>query len=201
MSDKTYTTTEISRICDVYPATVINWIDSGKLKAYVTPGGHRRVTRQDLVEFLQKFQIPIPPELVSDKKTILIVDDEPDSVRLLERAFLKHREFFEIRRASGGVEALVEIGKQAPDLLVLDIVMPGLDGLAVCARLREMPQTSKVKIIAVSGRRPPSEKEIKSNGIHAFFKKPFSLADLIAAAAKLLDVPLPAGSKKESSFK
>ncbi|MBI4369024.1 MAG: response regulator [Elusimicrobia bacterium] len=191
MGSQTYTTTEISRICDVYPATVINWIDSGELKAYVTPGGHRRVTRQDLIDFLKKFKIPIPPQIVSTQRSIFIVDDDEEFLRLLSRAFGKHKEIFTVHAAASGVEALVQIGQKIPDLVILDVVMPGLDGLQVCSRLRSMPETSKMKIIAMSGKRTLSEKEVRSQGIHVFFRKPFSLVDIVDAAARLLKVSLP----------
>lgn len=189
MPDKTYTTTEISRICDVYPATVINWIDSGKLRAYVTPGGHRRVTREDLIEFLKRCQIPIPEELYTDKKTVLLVDDDPEMVKLMNRAFSKHKDLFSVQSLGDGVQALVQIGQRPPDLLVLDIIMPGMDGLQVCDKLREIPQTSSMKIVAISGKKISADDEDK-HGIHASLKKPFPLEDLIKTAAKLLRIPL-----------
>jgi len=74
---KTYTTFYISKICDVYPTTVANWIDEGKLKAFTTPGGHRRVSADDLKEFLKKYNMPVPEKLFSNgKKKVLAVDDD-----------------------------------------------------------------------------------------------------------------------------
>ncbi|MBI4668938.1 MAG: response regulator [Elusimicrobia bacterium] len=189
MADRTFTTTEISRICDVYPATAINWIDAGKLKAYVTPGGHRRVTRQDLIEFLQKHKIPVPQELFEpEKKAVLIVDDEADIARLIERAFAKHQDVFTTQSVSSGVEAIFQIGQKQPDLLILDIVLPGMNGLEVCAKLRSMPQTSSMKIIAITGKKLLVEDELKAHGIQAMFKKPLELKKLVKIAADLLHV-------------
>jgi len=199
MPGRTYTTTEISRICDVYPASVISWIDSGKLRAYVTPGGHRRVTREDLIEFLKKCRIPIPPEVMSDKKTVLIVEDEPDVARMIERALVRQQDHFAVQKAASGVEALVQIGQRCPDLVILDIVMPGMDGLKVCEKLRSMPETSSLKIIAISGKRTLTDKEIQSHGISAFLKKPFCLEDLVKTAAKLLRIQIEPSSKKAKS--
>ena len=90
MASKTiYTTHDVSRILQVNPRSVINWIDQDLLPAYRTPGGHRRIRREDLLSFLRKHQIPIPPILLDGKFKILIVDDDENIVELI-RTFLLH---------------------------------------------------------------------------------------------------------------
>ena len=123
-------------------------------------------------------------------KKVLIVDDEAESVRLLERAFAKYHKLFTIRCSLSGIEALLEIGRNPPNLLILDIVMPQMDGLKVCAKLKAMPQTRSMKIMAITGKRMLTPKELKLHGIHAIFHKPFSLVELAETAAKLLDADL-----------
>lgn len=190
MANKTYTTTEVSEICDVYPASVVNWVDSGKLKAYVTPGGHRRVVRADLIEFLKHFKIPIPPELLNDKKTVVVLDDEAEVARLVERAFAKYKDSFEVTTSTSAIETLLEIGQNPPDLLIIDMVMPEMDGLEVCAKLNAIENMKSMKIIAISGKRLPTEDLYETHGISAVFKKPLVLADVVQSAAKLLGVHL-----------
>ncbi|MBI4676737.1 MAG: response regulator [Elusimicrobia bacterium] len=189
MNDKTFTTYEIARFCDVYPSSVIDWIRAGKLRAYATPGGHHRVTREDLLSFLKQFRIPLPPELRAGPKRVLIVDDEEEVARLIERAFARHAGRFRAESCGNGVEALIRIGQAPPDLVILDIVLPGMDGFEVCRILKSKPETRGVKIVAITGKRlSVTEKKLESHGIDAFIRKPLDLARLVAKAAELLGV-------------
>ena len=78
MAKDFYTTHEISRFCNVYPTTVINWIKDGLLPAYTTPGGHRRIKKIDLVKLMKKNNMPVPDELAkSGKNKVLVIDDDP----------------------------------------------------------------------------------------------------------------------------
>jgi excisionase family DNA binding protein len=191
MPDRTYTTHDIARFCDVYPSSVVRWINEGKLKSYETPGGHQRVSRENLLAFLKEFRIPIPTEVESPQKRVLIVDDDVDTTRILERAFTRYPDLFKVEVCHSGVEALIHIGRGAPDLLIIDIVMPKMDGFQVCHVLKSEPQTSALKIIVVSGKKLPfSEKKLAEAGIDAFFRKPLDLADLLARGAELLRVSL-----------
>ena len=84
-SDKSiYTTHEVSRLLHVNPRSVINWIEQSLLPSYRTPGGHRRIRREDLLAFLRKHQIPTPEALVEGKFNVLIVDDEQEIVDLIK---------------------------------------------------------------------------------------------------------------------
>lgn len=201
MPERTYTTTEISRICDVYPATVINWIDSGELRAYVTPGGHRRVTRTDLLEFLKKFSVPVPPELLMERKHILIVEDDLEMSKLLERAFNKYKHIFEVSTVADGMDALLRIGQRMPHLVVLDIMLPRMDGWELAEKLRASPQTNPIKIIVITGKKIVDEKLPNGLGVHAIFRKPFELADVVKAAAKVLRISLEPTVKETNPIK
>src|SRR5258706_52949 len=126
-----FTTFEVGEICQVYHTTVINWINKGQLKAYTTPGKHRRIQKNDLVVFMEKFNIRIPAEFRHQKK-ILIVDDDKTNLKLLEKSFQRFLPSTSVQTTTSGFEALVSVGKDVPDLIVLDVVMPGLDGIEVC---------------------------------------------------------------------
>src|SRR5581483_7259831 len=144
-----YTTHEVSHLLHVNPRSVINWIEQNLLPSYRTPGGHRRIRRDDLLAFLRKHQIPTPESLVEGKFNILIVDDEPEIVDIM-KAYLTRQGGYEITSASDGISALIEVGRARPDLLILDIMIPGVDGIEVCKRIKNEP-TNKTAIIAVSG--------------------------------------------------
>src|SRR5687768_13077245 len=85
-----FTTFEVGRLCQVYHTTVINWINKGQLKASVTPGKHRRIQRIDLMDFMLRFNVRIPPELQEQRKRVLVVDDDRAMLRLIETAFSRH---------------------------------------------------------------------------------------------------------------
>src|SRR5689334_15569186 len=90
-----YTTHEVSRLLHVNPRSVINWIEQSLLPSYRTPGGHRRIRREDLLAFLRKHQIPTPASLVEGKFSVLIVDDEEEIVSIV-KAYFQRQGGFEI---------------------------------------------------------------------------------------------------------
>jgi excisionase family DNA binding protein len=190
MAEKTYTTYEIAKYCDVYPSSVINWINDGKLKAYVTPGGHHRVIREDLIRFLMDCGIPVPKDLRADqRKKVLVVDDDVELVRLIEKAFLNHVKSFQVEVCHSGIDALIRIGQAVPDLVILDIVLPKMDGCQVCKILKTRPETSGIKIIGISGKKfPMAEKQLVAQKVDAFYRKPLDLDQLLAKSAELLHI-------------
>jgi excisionase family DNA binding protein len=188
MSRKSFLTTfEISQLCEVNPTTVQNWVKEGKLKAFTTPGGHRRVRREDLVGFLKEFGMPLPAELREPHPYILIVDDESEVIDLLTMALRSGEEPLEVAGARGGVDALLLIGERKPDLLVLDILMPGMNGYEVCGKLKSNPVTRNIRIIAISGDHNSAVRErVLSAGADLFFAKPFDLVLFRDACFSLL---------------
>ncbi len=186
-----YTTADASRMCGVFPTTVIKWIKDGRLKASVTPGGHRRIIREDLVRFIRQCGYPMPAELASPQKRILIVDDDPAVCRMLQRAFRDYPHLLRVEALTSGIDALVAMGKNPPDLAILDVVMPVVDGAKLCASLKANPATRGVKIVAITGKRLPEAKQrfIEDNS-DAFLRKPLSIPELKAKAAELLGVTL-----------
>lgn len=190
MSEKTYTTHDIARFCDVYPSSVAKWINDGKLRSYQTAGGHHRVTREDLIPFLQSLRIALPPEL-SSRMRVLIVDDDPEISRIIEKTFGRHPRLFQTEVCDNGVEALIRIGQEPPDLVILDVVLPKMDGVQVCRVLKAKPETRGIKVIGISGKRLPfSEKRLSETKADAFFRKPLDLDVLLAKAVELLKLDL-----------
>jgi excisionase family DNA binding protein len=180
-----YTTHEVSRLLQVNPRSVINWIDQSLLPSYRTPGGHRRIRHDDLLAFLRKHQIPTPASLMDKKFDILIVDDEHEIVDLLKTFFQRVGEY-EIFAANDGITALIEVGRIKPDLLILDIMIPAVDGIEVCRRIKS-DSTNKTAIIAVSGT-AENEKKVLEAGADAFMLKPIDFDKLHNEAKRLLRV-------------
>jgi len=180
-----YTTHEVSHLLHVNPRSVINWIEQSLLPSYRTPGGHRRIRRDDLLAFLRKHQIPTPESLVEGKFSILIVDDEQEIVDIM-KVFLQRQGGYQIATASDGITALIEVGRTKPDLMILDIMIPGVDGIEVCRRIKA-DSNNKTVIIAVSGN-SEHENRILQSGADAFMSKPIDLEKLHTEAKRLLRV-------------
>jgi excisionase family DNA binding protein len=180
-----YTTHEVSRLLHVNPRSVINWFEQSLLQSYRTPGGHRRIRHDDLMAFLRKHQIPTPASLVADKFSILIVDDDQEIIDLL-KAYLERQAPYEIATAADGITALIEVGRVKPDLLILDIMIPGVDGVEVCRRIKA-DSSNKTAIIAISGT-TEHQSQVLEAGADAFMLKPVDMDQLHAEARRLLRV-------------
>ena len=186
--ERTFTTSEVARICGVYPTTVIGWIKQGRIKAFATPGGHRRVLQGELRGFLERFGMPVPEQLRGGRRRVLIVEDEKDVGEMLRKALTARIPDAEIEWTQDGIGALLALGQRPPDLLVLDVVLPVVDGARVLASLRADPRTREIKVIGVTGKRLDPEKlKFMKRHTHAFFLKPFDVAAFADKALALLD--------------
>ena len=135
----------------VNPSSVKKWVNEGRIAAFRTPGGHRRIRVADLVDFLNRHAMPIPPLLASvSKKRLLIVDDDLIYLRALERRIKPHRAGVHVELARNGIDALVMVGSFRPDLIVLDVYMPEVDGVEVCRRLKLKAETRHIGVIVTS---------------------------------------------------
>jgi DNA-binding response OmpR family regulator len=118
-------------------------------------------------------------------KKILIVDDEPNIVMSLE--FLMRREGFGVKVARDGEEALDSVAAEQPDLVLLDVMMPKIDGFEVCRQLRANPALADMRIVMLSAK--GREAEIKKGltlGADGYVTKPFSTRDLVVQVKNLL---------------
>lgn len=190
----TCTTREAAILLGVSLRTVQLWVEEGALRAWKTPGGHRRIIRSSVDELLRSRGA----ELSNPEYEILAVEDEPILRRLYE-AKLGGIPGARLRLARNGYEALMRIGEQHPDVLITDLMMPGLDGFQLLRSLREMPELGTMRIIVVTAL---EESEIAARGGLpegvALFQKPVSLPQLLqlveaycAAAGKALTVDAP----------
>ncbi len=150
MTDRLYTTNQLAKLFGVVPTTVIDWIEAGKLDAFKTLGGHRRITHVGVLDFLRKHELPSPPAFTQLNRKILVLDDEPEVLKLFGRILEKKLPGIEILLADHPVDALVQVGAEQPQVIVFDIYMPDMDGFEFCRRLRDA-RKSAVKLIAISG--------------------------------------------------
>jgi excisionase family DNA binding protein len=175
------TTGQIGKHCHVTHRAVLKWVESGKLNAYRTPGKHARVSVEDFLAFLHKYNMPVPIEFqsVTIYKKILIVDDDRGIVHSLKRVLMMENNYV-IEVAFDGFEAGKKFSEFRPDFVILDIRMPNLDGYQVCSNIRKEPAHKNVKILAISALNDAQEiKKIIDLGANEYLEKPFSNEMLI----------------------
>ncbi|MFH0813924.1 MAG: response regulator [Pseudomonadota bacterium] len=179
---------QASKFCNVSSKTIINWIEAGHIKAYKTVGGHRRIKRSDLEEFMRKQGIPIPEaEHFEERKRILIVDDDPIIVETIVQALEEDEYDYEVISASDGFEAGIQVNHFKPHLLILDIMMPDIKGYEVCKKIKGTEETKDTKIIVLSAYLDEEKfKQMKEHGADLCFSKPLPLPQLKEEVAKLL---------------
>ena len=179
---------QASKLCSVTPKTIINWIESGHINAFKTVGGHRRIKKADLENFMRKQGIPIPEEeQIEERKRILIVDDDPIIVETIVQALEEDEFDYEVISASDGFEAGLQVNHFRPHLLVLDIMMPDINGYDVCKKLKTDEETKDVKIVVLSAYLDDENYEkMKEYGADACFSKPLPLQKLREEIAELL---------------
>jgi excisionase family DNA binding protein len=179
---KLYTTHEVARLLGVTPITVIRWIESGKFKCFTTVGGHRRIDHEELVRFAQAFNLPWrgDEELMNRKEfVVLAVDDEPDVLEILGDMLgeVPDVKYIEV---SNGFTAGAKLVEERPDMILLDFMMPELDGFEFCRFLRQDPRFRDVPVVAVTGLKGDlDQQKIRDAGVNDILTKPFSMDQLV----------------------
>jgi excisionase family DNA binding protein len=189
MSTKTvFTTGEAARICKVSQQTIIRCFDNGTLKGFRVPGSRfRRIPRDQLFQFMKDNGIPTDA-LESGRRKVLIVDDDEELVELLVDVFEKDGRF-EIRTANNGFDAGMLVKEFRPDLVVLDVMLPDINGKEVCQRVRSDSSLEAVKIICISGMVEQDKvADLVAAGADDFLQKPFTVDRLIERACNLLEL-------------
>jgi excisionase family DNA binding protein len=142
-----FTASDVARFCQVDLKTIHNWADKGEIRHFRTPGRHLRFRRLDVLDFLRKYGYPVPEALSQGKPKLVLIDDDPNVLSSLRRVLSRR---FELSVYQDPFEALVAIGSVQPDAIVLDIRMPGLDGLHLLDRLRTLESTSHIRVVIYS---------------------------------------------------
>jgi len=171
----------IGQMLHVDPGSVANWIDQGLLKAYRTPGGHRRVSTEDLIVFLRRHKMPIPKDLRPAPVRILVVDDNPTITRLIAQAIKTAHPDFEVIEAHDGFKSGTIVATLRPDVVILDLRMPGIDGVEVCRMIKSQQLTKSVEVLAMTAY--PSDdhvKQVLDMGAKACLNKPLDMDLLLA---------------------
>lgn len=188
-SDKqVFTTGEAAEICKVSQQTIIRCFDSGRLQGFRVPGSRfRRIPRTELLRFMKNNDIPTDA-LESMTKRILVVDDDEQIIELF-RDVLGHDKRFDVKTATTGYDAGLLTEQFRPHLILLDFMLPDINGNLVCERVKNDPELSDTKVIMVSG--VVNQEEISAlsgSGADAFVKKPFDIRELVAKMEEILQM-------------
>jgi excisionase family DNA binding protein len=183
-----FTTGEAAEVCKVSQQTIIRCFDSGRLRGFRVPGSRfRRIPRDALIAFMKDNGIP-PDTLDSGKQKVLVVDDDPEIVELFVDV-LERDGRFEVKTASTGYDAGILTQEFVPDLVILDYMLPDINGNIVCQTIRKNPNFEHMKIIIVSGVVNQDEiNDLMKAGADDFVKKPFNIEKLIERIGQLLVV-------------
>jgi len=233
--DRPLTTFEVSKICGVVHSTISNWIQEGKLNAYKTAGGHRRIKKDDLLVLLKLYDIPVPKELgeklvelqpdeiltapaivaaktgnngnggngknggngatrsVDDgRRIMLIVEDDTSVSELIAETVKMSHPDLRIVQAYDGFEAGKQIVIANPSLILLDLILPGLDGFNIVKNIRQDWKCSDAKIIAITGYDTPENREklVEAGGVNGFLAKPIDINDLRTQVDQVIMAPV-----------
>jgi excisionase family DNA binding protein len=165
-------------------STIRKWSDDGRLRAFYTPGGHRRYRRVDLDQFLER-GASSASRRGEGQRLILIVDDD-DRLREFVRVNLE-MEGYAVREASSAEEGLKALEDESPDLILLDVMMPEVDGWEMLRRVQERHGVGAIPVIMFSGKvDEESLKTAASRGAQGFIGKPFNPQDLIESTKQLV---------------
>lgn len=189
------TTGQAAALCGVDARTIARWADAGRVPTHRTVGGRRRVRRDDLVAFLRRQGMPVLSEVGGPSPRILVVDDEALVVRSLERILWRRWPSAEVACAYNGFEAGLRVAADRPDVVLLDVVMPGVSGVEVCAAIRAQPSLMHTRVLVVSGHLSPATRaQLVAVGADGFVAKPFTPKELVLAVERLVVAPARVGA-------
>ncbi len=189
MTTKTvFTTGEAAKICKVSQQTIIRCFDNGSLKGFRVPGSRfRRIPRDQLFAFMRDNGIPTDA-LESGKRKVLIVDDDEELVELMHDVFARDGRF-DIKTANNGFDAGMQVREFRPDLVILDVMLPDINGREVCHRIRCDDTLEAVKIICISGMVEQERiADLMRSGADDFMGKPFDVDKLLERSCEMLEM-------------
>jgi excisionase family DNA binding protein len=163
-----FTASEVARFCQVDLKTIHNWAERGEIRHFRTPGRHLRFKRTDVLDFLRKYGYPVPENLLQGKPRVYVIEENAEAREQIQRAFSQR---FEVTWYKEAVDALISIGNDAPDVVVLDIDSSQLDGIRCIKRLNAAESTRHVRIVVYTANDSVRDKSLEA-GASAVVSRP-----------------------------
>jgi two-component system, OmpR family, response regulator len=182
-----YTTGEAAEICKLSQQTIIRCFDNGQVEGFRVPGSRfRRIPRDKLIKFMKEHNLPMDA-LESGKIRVLVVDDDERIVEMFVE-FLRQDGRFEVRTAQDGFAAGVIIQDFKPDVVILDYMLPVINGDVVCRTIRENPELASIKILIISGAADLAAVDrLLKAGADDYIKKPFNIEKVLERILELVN--------------
>ena len=184
------TTGDIAHYCHTTVMQVNRWIKNDALNAYRNPGGQYRISKDEFKNFLERNGMPVIEDFfyATTEKKILVADDDESVVGAIKHILKSYDKSFNVEVAYDGFDTLIKAGDFKPDVLIVDIRMPKVDGLEVCRRLREHNAvTAGIKILAITGHSEAYNRDtVLGSGADEYLLKPFDSRSILMHMEKLL---------------
>lgn len=179
--EETYLTPgQVAKLLMVSPAALRIWAEKGEINALITPGGHRRFLPSEVDRFAKERGL-ITHNIEDKKISVLIVDDEVQFSSYLKKLLSKYPDYIEVDVANNGFDAGIKLNEFKPDVILLDLMMPDLDGFDVCRKIKSSAKTSDIRVIAMTGYPSPANLEkILSLGAESCLSKPINKEVLLS---------------------
>jgi len=165
----TLTTTETARLLGFHVNTLKNWVRDGKMPAFKTLGGHYRIRVKDLVQVLRDNGMPVPAQLET-RYTVMVIDEDAAFQSQMKTVFSEKSNSFIIKPYLNGIDALVELGRKEPDLIMLNIRPSGMDGFDLLKKLKANPGIDGLRILAVAESLEDTDRAIAVGATDVFVK-------------------------------
>lgn len=175
------TSYQVGTLLQVNPSSVNKWIKDGRMPAFRTPGGHRRIRAVDVVNFLNGHKMPIPePLLHAAQRRLLVADDDAHTQESMRFALAPYEQLVRVVCVSNSVDALVQVGAMRPHVMVLGSRLGGVDGFDLCRRLKAAADTKEVKVVLL-GTEAENELAERSGeaGANYFSRRPLDVAKVL----------------------
>ena len=186
--DKVFTTKQAAELLGVSLRTAQLWVESGVLKAWKTAGGHRRIAQESVETLLQEKHRALGAESDGSPFRILVVEDEPDILKLYQLAIKSWGLPVEVYTAKNGIEGLLRLGQFRPNVLITDLLMPSMDGVEMIRLLGTDPDYKDMTIIVVSTLNPAEVQERGGLPDSArLFAKPIPFEDIETVVREKFD--------------
>ncbi|MBA2664757.1 MAG: helix-turn-helix domain-containing protein [Bradymonadaceae bacterium] len=182
LDKEVYTTFEVAKICNANITSIKNWIEQGELRAFRTPGGHYRVERKVLDDFLNRHGMPNPFAMRERRRVLLVHRDHELLVRLRGQLGESH----DYDSTADPVDALLKIGQWKPDAAVIDVSIGGIDAVGLCQRVRAHAELRPVDLIIVHNFDEPFDQSVRDAGANYTVKGEASEGAIIEAVRRAL---------------
>ena len=170
---------QVADYLEVSKQAVDKWIHAGDLKVYRLPSGRIKILRSDFLDYIKTHNLYLDKDFFDlESRKIVVIDDDESIHSIFQKFFEEIDSDLEVQYANDGMSGLLLLGSLKPDIVILDIEMPGMNGIELCKKILADKTLAGIKIVVISGYLINYEAELKKFGLDTFIEKPFTLPDL-----------------------